>query len=250
MKVKFVITFSIILVILCGCSKQNKSVVKNDGIVLKYIESFLEDHGFTKSIEKMNLQEFKDIADNFYLDEARKEHAIIYSVKNWGEDIDYKIVYGIFYHNSFFILYNKEGRYIDGYYWQYHYSDDIPNVKYLEEFNTYQISPVGFDRGTGTSIHGRELLTVQDNQLVNILSYPTSIELCGVERYKYLYITMKDSIINGETGNLTIKYQVTMYKDDEKIERIKEVQACYKDSKFDIEYDSIYSFINNYILGE
>lgn len=213
-----------------------------------YLNIFLNEFGLNKRISDMSLKEFKAVAAELYFGDNKENPAITVTNEKWKGEEEYDIMYGIAHQNKFFLIYDKGGNYLDGFIWSDNIAD-TPKIRYIEKLNAYEILPVCFDRGTATSIYGSKILQVYNRNLINIFSYPSSIELLALGKYNDLHIEMESIEHDEDSGDIHIKYHVDMIDKDKCVQKGVNVKAKWNGNRFDLPFNSIYDFIEDNIIN-
>lgn len=204
----------------------------------------------TKDIRKYSLEDIKKLKSLSRADDYKYiDGDFQYKEYDWkAEEKNYKLLAGGFHLDSFILLYDEEGKYLDGYVWTDKLRKDV-NIEFLEKQNFVCVAPVFIDHGTGTEVVGEKVYEVYKGLLVEKLSYVKEgfVDIITLNSYSKAFKILSKEYDKKE-GNLLITYEGTLnlYNINKQINANKKVEFLWDEEENNFRLDDC--IINDFSL--
>jgi|BioPla2DNA2_1021312.scaffolds.fasta_scaffold02287_16 hypothetical protein len=201
----------------------------------------------SKRIDKMEqlnsrFSEYFNVADiqRYSLDEVKEFKSVRgdedYKYKEYLWELEnksYTVLAGKFYLNDFLLLFDKSGKFLDGFV-STNKTEDEFKIEFREKQNYLSFAPINMGSGTGISHKGAKWFEIYEDKLITALQYPVE----GYEAPPYTMGYSKqykliDENYNEVTGDFQTVYklEIPFYSLNESIELEKTVNYVWDTDK-------------------
>lgn len=195
---------------------------------MEHLNSRFSEYFNVDDIHKYSPDEVKEFK---YL---REDVEYRYKEYSWElENKSYVILAGKFHLNDFLLLFDKSGKFLDGFV-STNKTEDEFKIEFREKQNYLSFSPVSMGSGTGTSHKGAIWFEVFEDKLITVLQYPVEgydappYTMGYTRQYKFI-----DKNYNKVTGDYQAVYklEIPFYSLNESIELKKTVNYVWDKDK-------------------